>query len=102
VKKIMKNKEKIKINKDSADRGRTSIRGDNLTQNTTHSTIHIGIVECAHGHHGAVRVRPEDGVGEEVMDRLRRVCLVNGEGEKVFLEIYEVKKYRRGRYLIKF
>ncbi len=61
----------------------------------------VGKIEKTHGHKGTVMVKPlKDGI-DMIMD-LKKVCLVNGNDKVVELKVYEVREYRRGRFLIKF
>ena len=55
----------------------------------------VGLIEEAHGHRGAVKVKPVNGTGEKILD-IKSVCLVDRQGGRIFREVYEVRKYRRG------
>lgn len=61
----------------------------------------IGTTEEPHGHKGAVKVRPLNSGSDSFAD-LKSAYLVDNKNNGIAKEIYEVKKYRRGRFLFKF
>jgi len=61
----------------------------------------IGLIEEAHGHKGTVRIRPFNGNGEAIMNA-KNLYLVDQNYKVDSKEIFEARKYRRGRVLIKF
>jgi ribosomal 30S subunit maturation factor RimM len=61
----------------------------------------IGLIEDIHGHKGTVRVKPLNDNNIDIMN-LKNVVLIDRENNKTSAELYEVRKYRRGRFLVKF
>jgi ribosomal 30S subunit maturation factor RimM len=61
----------------------------------------IGLIEEAHGHKGTVLVKPLNGSSEEIM-KLKSTILVDKQNNRILRKIYEIRKYRKGRFLIKF
>lgn len=53
------------------------------------------------GHKGAVKVKPLNGNGSR-FPKLKDVYLIDKSGRRILLGIWEVRKYRRGRFLVKF
>jgi hypothetical protein len=86
----------IYINKSHSERNGFFIgkRGGNMEQLKL-----VGIIEKPHGHKGAVKVKPVNGMD---LKDLKNVHLIDKDNNFTIQEIFEVKKYRRGRYLLKF
>jgi ribosomal 30S subunit maturation factor RimM len=61
----------------------------------------IGVIEEPHGHKNAVKVKPVNGGIEDILN-LKNVTLVDSRNNRISKEVYEVRKYRRGRFLVKF
>ena len=61
----------------------------------------VGMIEEAHGHKGAVKVKSLCSESDEML-KSKNVYLVDGRNNAVAREIFEVKKYRRNRMLVKF
>lgn len=61
----------------------------------------VGLIEDAHGHKGTVKVKPVKGAEKELAD-LKDVYLMDEDNNSTSEKVYEVRKYRRGRYLLKF
>ena len=61
----------------------------------------IGVIGQPHGHWGVVKVIPRSGWENRFLE-LKEVYLTNGVPVFKRKEIKEVRKYSRGRFLIKF
>lgn len=61
----------------------------------------VGMIEGFHGHKGTVKVKPVDETEGDILN-LKEVYVLDEENEVTTESIYETRKYRRGRVLIKF
>ena len=62
----------------------------------------IAIIEKTHGHKGTLLVKPLVNK-ENFLNQIKNVVLIHSNNQNFLKEeIYEVKKYRRGKFLIKF
>lgn len=61
----------------------------------------LGVVEEPYGHKGTVWVRHVNGNSSEIED-LKSVVLLKNENEIIYQDVFEVRTYRKGRFLVRF
>ena len=61
----------------------------------------VGVIEDVHGHKGAVRVKPLSENPEKI-SQASSFFITNEDNTAQEHEIYEIRKYRRNTYLVKF
>ena len=60
----------------------------------------VGIIKKSHGHKGSILVKPLN-CGSKKMLGLKNVTIVDKYNNRVKSSVYDIRKYRRGEYLIK-
>jgi len=61
----------------------------------------VGKIEDVHGNKGAVRLKPFPGLTESLED-IESVVLTDGRRINIHQDIFEIRRYRRNTYLLKF